>query len=75
MQYTEWKVKFILPLTLQGSVANVYSVWFNNRNCAFSQQTVIISLRSFHRFVFLMETHWILCEVQTDVYTGHNDVN
>jgi len=22
-----------------------------------------------------METHWIRCEVQTDVYTGHNYIN
>lgn len=42
---------------------------------SFSQQTAIISLQGFHRLVFLMETHWILYEVQTDVYTGHNDVN
>ena len=42
---------------------------------SFSQQTANISLHSFHRLLFLMETHSILCEVQTDVYTGHNDVN
>jgi len=33
-------VKFILPLTLQGSVDSVCSVWFNNRNCAFCSHSL-----------------------------------